>query len=57
MGADNDIFSVLDAKMRVRGIDNLRVCNLSAMPIISSGNTSAPAMMLGARYADLILNY
>ena len=57
MGADNDIFSVLDAKMRVRGIDNLRVCDLSAMPIISSGNTSAPAMMLGARCADLILNY
>lgn len=57
MGADNDKFSVLDSKMRVRGIDNLRVCDLSAMPLISSGNTSAPAMMLGARCGDLILNY
>ena len=32
MGADNDNESVLDAKMRVKGIDNLRVSDLSAMP-------------------------
>ena len=35
-------------------IDNLRVSDLSAMPIISSGNTSAPAMMLGMRCGELI---
>ncbi len=56
MGADNDKDSVLDAKMRVRGIDNLRVSDLSAMPVISSGNTSAPAMMLGIRCGQLINN-
>ena len=56
MGADNDKMAVLDAKLRVRGIDNLRVCDLSAMPIINSGNTSAPAMMLGLRCGDFILN-
>ena len=56
MGSDNDNFAVLDAKMKVRGIKNLRVCDLSAMPIISSGNTSAPAMMMGLRCGDLILN-
>ena len=56
MGADNDNESVLDAKMRVKGIDNLRVSDLSAMPIISSGNTSAPAMMLGMRCGELINN-
>ena len=56
MGADNDKLSVLDAKMRVRGVDNLRVCDLSSMPNINSGNTSAPAMMLGLRCGDLILN-
>ena len=39
MGADNDKMAVLDSKMRVRGIDNLRVCDLSAMPNINSGNT------------------
>ena len=55
MGADNDKLAVLDSNMRVRGIDNLRVCDLSAMPNINSGNTSAPAMMLGLRCGDLIL--
>jgi choline dehydrogenase-like flavoprotein len=55
MGADNDKMAVLDSRMRVRGIENLRVCDLSAMPNINSGNTSAPAMMLGLRCADLIL--
>ena len=54
MGADNDKMSVLDSKLRVRGIDNLRVCDLSAMPNINSGNTSAPAMMLGLRCADFL---
>ena len=56
MGADNDKMAVLDSKMRVRGIDNLRVCDLSAMPNINSGNTAAPAMMLGLRCGDLISN-
>ena len=54
MGADNDKMSVLDSKLRVRGIKNLRVCDLSAMPNINSGNTSAPAMMLGLRCGDFL---
>ena len=56
MGADNDKMSVLDSKLRVRGINNLRVCDLSAMPKINSGNTSAPAMMLGLRCGDFLTN-
>ena len=56
MGADNDKMSVLDSRLRVRGIDNLRVCDLSAMPNINSGNTSAPAMMLGLRCGDFLTN-
>ena len=56
MGADGDKMAVLDAKMRVRGIENLRVCDLSAVPNINSGNTSAPAIMLGLRCGDLINN-
>ena len=56
MGADNDKMSVLDSKLRVRGIKNLRVCDLSAMPNINSGNTSAPAMMLGLRCGDFLTN-
>lgn len=56
MGADNDNMAVLDSKMKVRGVDNLRVCDLSAMPNINSGNTAAPAMMLGLRCGDIITN-
>ena len=56
MGADSDKMAVLDAKMRVRGVENLRVSDLSAVPNINSGNTSAPAMMLGLRCGDLISN-
>jgi choline dehydrogenase-like flavoprotein len=55
MGASNDSMAALDSKMRVRGIDNLRVCDLSAMPNINAGNTNAPAMMLGARCAEFII--
>jgi choline dehydrogenase-like flavoprotein len=55
MGADGDRMAVLDARMRVRGIDNLRVADMSAVPNINAGNTTAPAMMLGDRCADFIL--
>jgi choline dehydrogenase-like flavoprotein len=55
MGADGDRMAVLDARMRVRGVDNLRVADMSAVPNINAGNTTAPAMMLGDRCADFIL--
>ena len=55
MGADGDPMAVLDAAMRVRGIENLRVADMSACPNINSGNTAAPAMMLGDRCASFIL--
>ena len=55
MGADGDKSAVLDARMRVRGIEGLRVCDMSAVPNINAGNTNAPAMMLGDRCADLIM--
>jgi len=55
MGADGDPMAVLDAKMRVRGVDNLRVADMSAVPNINAGNTNAPAMMLGGRCADFVL--
>tara|TARA_B100000886_G_C20371276_1_gene469689 strand:- start:178 stop:1230 length:1053 start_codon:yes stop_codon:yes gene_type:complete len=54
MGADNDHMAVLNSKLQVRGVDSLRVCDMSAMPIINSGNTSAPAMMLGLRCGDFL---
>lgn len=55
MGADGDDMAVLDSRMRVRGIDGLRVCDMSAVPEIPAGNTNAPAMMLGDRCADLVM--
>ena len=47
--------SVVDLQMRVHGVPNLRVIDLSVCPQIASGNTNAPAIMLGERGADFIL--
>ncbi|WFE91108.1 GMC family oxidoreductase N-terminal domain-containing protein [Roseibium porphyridii] len=55
MGADGDTMAVLDAKLRVRGVEGLRVCDMSAVPDINAGNTNAPAMMLGSRCAEFVL--
>jgi choline dehydrogenase-like flavoprotein len=55
MGADGDREAVLDARMRVRGVSGLRICDMSAVPNINAGNTNAPAMMLGDRCADFII--
>jgi choline dehydrogenase len=56
MGTPGDPMAVLDSRMRVRGVEGLRVCDLSAMPNINAGNTNAPAMMLGSRCAEFILH-
>lgn len=53
MGAEGE--SVLDARLRVRGVEGLRVCDASAFPNLIAGNTNAPAMMLGWRGAEMIL--
>jgi choline dehydrogenase len=52
MGVDPD--AVVDPELRVHGISGLRVADASIMPDITSGNTAAPAMMIGERAADLI---
>lgn len=54
MGAPGDGMAVLDSRLRVRGVENLRVCDLSAMPDINAGNTNAPAMMMGSRCAGFV---
>lgn len=53
MGPGED--DVLDSRCRVRGVRGLRVVDCSAMPTPPSGNTNGPAMMLGWRAAELIL--
>ena len=54
MGPDGDPMAVLDAELRVRGIDGLRVADASVMPNVPGGNTNAPAIMVGEKAADLI---
>ncbi|MBX3592862.1 GMC family oxidoreductase N-terminal domain-containing protein [Sphingomonas sp.] len=51
----NPATSVVDARCRVHGIDGLRVVDCSIMPTPVSGNTNGPAMAVGARAAELIL--
>ena len=53
MGQGRD--AVVDARLRVHGIGNLRVVDCSIMPEIVSGNTNAPAIMIGEKASDMIL--
>lgn len=52
MGVDD--LAVVDPKLRVYGIEGLRVADASIMPAITNGNINAPCMMIGERAADLI---
>ena len=52
MGRDAD--AVVDASLRVHGLDGLRIVDASIMPTITSGNTASPVVMIAEKAADLI---
>jgi len=54
MGRADDRNAVVDAQLRVRGVQNLRVVDASVMPVITSGNTNSPTIMIAERASDMI---
>ncbi len=55
MGPEHDRMAVLDGELRVRGIAALRVVDASAMPLITSGNTASPTLMIAEKAAESII--
>jgi choline dehydrogenase len=50
-----DPMAVVDEKLRVHGLEGLRIADASIMPTMTSGNTNAPSMMIGEKCAEIIL--
>ena len=55
MGLASDPLAVVDERLRVHGLENLRVIDASVMPTITSGNTNTPTIMIAAKGAAMVL--
>ncbi|MDA0735359.1 MAG: mycofactocin system GMC family oxidoreductase MftG [Chloroflexi bacterium] len=56
MGPDSDAMAVVDQYCRVRGVEGLRVADVSIIPYVTRANTNATAIMIGEKLADWIKN-
>jgi choline dehydrogenase len=55
MGREDDARAVVDARLRVIGVQGLRLIDASVMPSITSGNTNSPTMMIAEKGAAMVL--
>lgn len=55
MGPTSDPWAVVDPRLKVYGVKNLRVIDASIMPLITTGNINAPTIMIGEKGSDMIV--
>ena len=55
MGLASDPMAVVDERLRVHGLQNLRVIDASVMPTITSGNTNTPTIMIADKGAAMVI--